>query len=64
MENGTLSINGIKKEHEGIYQCTVSNDLGTPLKKSASLRVIGEKKYMTIKTFNFCYLYFLKLGHG
>ena len=42
MENGTLAINGIKKEDEGIYQCSASNDIGTPLTKSASLRVIGE----------------------
>lgn len=43
MDNGTLSISGIKKEHEGIYQCIVSNDVGPTLQKSASLRVIGEK---------------------
>lgn len=42
MENGTLSINGINKEHEGIYQCSVSNEVGPSLQKSASLRVIGE----------------------
>lgn len=44
LENGTLIINGIKKEDEGVYQCTVSNDVGTPLHKSATLRVIGENK--------------------
>lgn len=44
IENGTLSITGINKEHEGMYQCTVSNEIGTPLRKSANLRVIGKKK--------------------
>lgn len=43
MDNGTLTISGINKEHEGIYQCIVSNDVGPTLQKSASLRVIGEK---------------------
>lgn len=43
-ENGTLSITGINKKHEGMYQCTVSNEVGTPLKKSANLRVIGKRK--------------------
>lgn len=42
MENGTLSIDGLKKEDEGVYQCSVANDVGKPLQKSASLRVIGE----------------------
>lgn len=42
MDNGTLSIIGIKKENEGVYQCTASNEVGLSLKKSASLRVIGE----------------------
>lgn len=42
MENGTLSISEVKKEDEGVYECIVSNEIGTPLQKSASLRVIGE----------------------
>lgn len=43
MENGSLTISVIGKDDEGVYQCTVSNEVGTPLEKSATLRVIGEK---------------------
>lgn len=43
MDNGTLSISSIKKEDEGVYQCAVSNEVGSPLHKTANLRVIGEK---------------------
>lgn len=43
-ENGTLTISGVKKEHEGVYQCVVSNEVGASLMQSANLRVIGEEK--------------------
>lgn len=49
MENGTLIINGISKEHEGIYQCSVSNEVGPSLQKSASLRVIGENVWLIMQ---------------
>lgn len=52
MDNGTLSISGINKEHEGIYQCIVSNDVGPSLQKSASLRVIGEKVWLINMYYN------------
>ncbi|KFM77616.1 hypothetical protein X975_25960, partial [Stegodyphus mimosarum] len=44
LQNGSLNIFRVSKEDEGVYQCSVSNDVGAPLKKSASLRVIGEGK--------------------
>lgn len=52
--NGTLTISGVKKEHEGVYQCMVSNEVGASLTKSANLRVIGEEKvYIYMDQFPF-----------
>lgn len=41
--NGSLKINNVQKKDEGIYECQVTNEVGNPLKKSAVLKVIGEK---------------------
>lgn len=49
LQNGSLKIADIKKEDEGIYECLVTNEVGSPLKKSAVIRVIGEKKMNIIK---------------
>ncbi|PRD28719.1 UNVERIFIED_CONTAM: Dscam2 [Trichonephila clavipes] len=48
--NGTLSLNPILKEHEGIYICEVNNDVGETLKKQASVIVHDAPK---IIPFNF-----------
>ncbi|GBM46999.1 Titin [Araneus ventricosus] len=50
MKNGSLSINVITKDDEGVYQCSASNEIGGSLTKSASLRVIESWK---IQPFNF-----------
>ncbi|XP_054719282.1 hemicentin-1-like [Uloborus diversus] len=44
LKNGSLQIDDIYKDDEGIYQCRVSNNVGMALEKSASLRVIGTPK--------------------
>ncbi|XP_054723241.1 hemicentin-1-like [Uloborus diversus] len=50
LSNGSLNINGISKSDEGIYQCRISNEVGTPLEKAASLHVIETWK---IQPFSF-----------
>lgn len=40
--NGTLEIKDVSKEHEGIYQCIISNGVGSDLKKDISIKVIGK----------------------
>ncbi|GBM75398.1 Hemicentin-1 [Araneus ventricosus] len=42
--NGSLSIKNVSKEDEGLYQCSVSNEVGGSLAKSANLRVIDNWK--------------------
>lgn len=42
VQNGSLKITGVTKNDEGVYECQVSNEVGSPLKKSAVLKVIGE----------------------
>lgn len=59
MDNGTLIINGVKKEDEGVYQCTVANEVGSPLVKSAILRVIGEKHIQYVFDMQFCNIFYL-----
>ncbi|GIX68192.1 titin [Caerostris extrusa] len=39
--NGSLVLNEISKEDEGMYRCNISNGIGTPLVKSVIIRVIG-----------------------
>lgn len=40
--NGTLEIKEISKDHEGAYQCIISNGVGSALKKDINIKVIGE----------------------
>lgn len=39
--NGSLHIEKIAKEDEGMYQCNVSNGIGKPLIKTVLIKVIG-----------------------
>ncbi|GFU00986.1 hemicentin-1 [Nephila pilipes] len=39
--NGSLIINDVSKEDEGMYRCNVSNGIGTALIKSVIMKVIG-----------------------
>ncbi|GFS88051.1 hemicentin-2 [Nephila pilipes] len=49
-KNGSLSISEVRKEDEGIYQCSVSNEIGGVLTKSASLRVIELYKMIFLRS--------------
>lgn len=40
--NGSLHLNTVTKEDEGMYKCNISNGIGTALVKTVVLRVIGE----------------------
>lgn len=40
--NGTMTIKEISKDHEGLYQCVISNGVGPELKKDIHIKVIGE----------------------
>ncbi|PRD27171.1 UNVERIFIED_CONTAM: Hemicentin-1 [Trichonephila clavipes] len=50
MKNGSLNIREVNKDDEGTYQCSASNEIGSSLTKSASLRVIENWR---IQPFNF-----------
>lgn len=39
--NGTLVIGAVSKSDEGLYKCSASNNVGTPLEATMVLRVIG-----------------------
>ncbi|PRD27649.1 UNVERIFIED_CONTAM: Down syndrome cell adhesion molecule-like protein [Trichonephila clavipes] len=41
--NGTLILNDIRKEDEGLYKCVLSNGIGTQLQKTVVVKVIGMK---------------------
>lgn len=41
LSNGSLFLNSIEKEDEGMYKCNVSNGIGTSLTKTIIVRVIG-----------------------
>lgn len=52
--NGSFEISEVSKEHEGIYQCIVSNGVGSELKKDINIKVIGEfNKYVNDKLLMF-----------
>lgn len=40
--NGSLEIKEISKEHEGFYQCVISNGVGSDLKRDINIKVIGK----------------------
>ena len=40
--NGSLEISEVSKEHEGIYQCIISNGVGSELKRDINVKVIGK----------------------
>lgn len=44
--NGTLTLNPILKEHEGVFICEVDNEVGERLEKKANVVVHG--KHMTL----------------
>ncbi|KAG8174643.1 hypothetical protein JTE90_019624 [Oedothorax gibbosus] len=52
LANGSLLINSIGKEHEGLYKCNVSNGIGTSLLKTIVLQVIGNGSFK-IQPFTF-----------
>lgn len=39
--NGSLYLESIVKEDEGMYKCNITNGIGNPLVKSVMIRVIG-----------------------
>lgn len=39
--NGSLYIESIKKEDEGMYKCNISNGIGNSLIKTVMVKVIG-----------------------
>lgn len=39
--NGSLQLNDIQKENEGMYKCNASNGIGASLIKTIMVRVIG-----------------------
>ncbi|XP_055939184.1 cell adhesion molecule DSCAM-like isoform X7 [Argiope bruennichi] len=43
--NGTLEISQINKENEGYYQCSISNGVGTELKKDVNIKVIVPARF-------------------
>ncbi|GBM75401.1 Down syndrome cell adhesion molecule [Araneus ventricosus] len=43
--NGTLIISSVKKSDEGIYKCTISNNIGQDLHKLVSLTVIVPARF-------------------
>lgn len=52
--NGSFEISEVTKEHEGIYQCIVSNGVGSALKRDINIKVIGEfNKYVKDKLLMF-----------
>lgn len=50
--NGSLEIKEISKDHEGLYQCVVSNGVGSELKRDINIKVIG-KFYEFMQLCNF-----------
>ncbi|KAG8187812.1 hypothetical protein JTE90_001187 [Oedothorax gibbosus] len=50
--NGTLTLNNIKKDDEGIYKCNISNGIGSDLLKTVVIKVIGIKAFK-IQPFSF-----------
>lgn len=49
--NGSLELNDVNKEDEGMYLCNISNGIGTPLQKTIVLKVIGMLNYTFSNTF-------------
>ncbi|KAF8793104.1 Down syndrome cell adhesion molecule-like [Argiope bruennichi] len=48
--NGTLEIRHIKENNEGFYQCAVSNNVGSDLKKDINIKVIGARVGQRVST--------------
>ncbi|XP_035221090.1 Down syndrome cell adhesion molecule-like protein 1 homolog isoform X6 [Stegodyphus dumicola] len=44
-QNGSLFINSIQKEDEGLYKCNVSNGIGEPLLKTVVVKVIVPARF-------------------
>lgn len=41
MTNGTLEISSVSKDDEGMYECNISNGIGSALQKTVMVKVIG-----------------------
>lgn len=57
LKNGTLIIERVKKDDEGIYECLASNDRGEA-KTSAVITVVGEYQLFTCLYFFIHHLYY------
>lgn len=51
--NGTLHIDSITKEDEGMYKCNISNGIGNALIKTVLIKVIGMyNKYICLQFYS------------